>query len=172
MKSIYFSFLLTILFGASSCVQFKEAQPQQIDNLNSFPAELIGKYTDSDQGTLTISEKSMSYVSKDQSKQMNKTLGNACILRSFNGYYVFNIKEDPNWQVFLTKVNGKNLDVYTINVAENDKKLKKLQKAVKVEVIPSEQGGNTYVINPSKDEFQFLIEKQYFSKSNLFKRVN
>lgn len=172
MKTIYFSFLLAIFFGATSCVQFKEAQPQQVDNLNNFPTELVGKYTDSDEGTLTISEKSMSYVSKDQSKQMNKSLGNECILRSFNGYYVFNIKEDPNWQVFLTKVNGKNLDVYTLNIVDNDKKLKKLQKNVKVEINPAQEGGNTYVINPSKEEFQLLIDKQFFSKTNLFKRVN
>jgi hypothetical protein len=172
MKTI--NFLITLIFMGilTACVQFKEAQPQQVDNLNSFPSELIGKYTDPDQGTLTITEKSMNYVSKDQSKKMDKTLGNECILRSFNGYFVFNIKEDPNWQVFLTKAKGKDLDVFTLKIADNDKKLKKLQKIVKVEINPAQEGGNTYVINPSKDEFQLLIDKQFFSKTNLFKRVN
>jgi hypothetical protein len=78
---------------------------KQVENMMSFPNELIGKYTDSEQGTLTISEKNMTYVSKDGSKQFNKNLGEEFILRAFNGSYVINIKENENWQVFLTKTS-------------------------------------------------------------------
>jgi hypothetical protein len=171
MKTSHLVAIICFAFTLSSCVQFKEAQPKQVENMMSFPNELLGKYTDSEQGTLTISEKNMTYVSKDGSKQFNKNLGEEFILRAFNGSYVINIKENENWQVFLTKTNGKDLDVYTVSLGNDDKKLTKLQKTIKVEVKQDPDGGESYVINPSKEEFQLLIDQSFFSKSNYFKRI-
>lgn len=172
MKTYQLFATICLFFIFSSCVQFKEAQPQNVENINSFPIDLIGKYTDADQGILTITDKKMNYISKDGSKQLIKNLGDQCLLRAFNGMYVFNIKENENWDVFLTKSNGKDWEVYTISIGNDNKKLKKLQKTVDVDIVQNQEGGNDYLINPSKVEFQRLIDKHFFSKSNYFKRVN
>jgi len=107
-------------------------------------------------------------------------LSDSLVIKSFKKYLVVSAKENKNgyWSIFILEPKG---DDFVMNVVgniksevdstpadESDLMLKDFEKITRFEKI----GENNYLVNPSKSEFNKLINKGLFSSPLEMKRVS
>ncbi len=175
MKNILF-IMIAIILMLSSCitVKFEDAQPKDTPELKEFPESMLGVYFDNNKDTLTITNFSFKYGSKKSLLYQNKTLSpDESVLKKFNDYYVLSLKDDDNWEVVVFKCIEKDLSVFYINLDKNrERTLSKIKAIMPVKEIKGNNGKiDYYLINPSKKDFQTLLDKEIFSHIGDFKRI-
>jgi hypothetical protein len=178
MKRKYLFFAL-ILLSISSCttVQFETSQPKGMAGLSEFPTELKGIYSSKkNQDTLIISYNSFKYLSTTIFGQVKPTTldQNEVVLKKLNDYYIMSLKDSNAWEVIGIKLKSNKLQIYYIypEKKEETELLNKLKEITKVVEIKDNEGKTSkYLINPTTDEFQILLDKKLFSKILEFKKV-
>jgi hypothetical protein len=170
--------LIGLIISSCTTIQFETAQPKDTAELTEFPAEVIGKYISQDNDTLLIFNKSFQYneSSKSGKNMVDSLLKDMTVLKQMNDYYILSIKDTSTnaWEVFTFKKSGKSIDVNYIisNEKKDDDLLKEIKEITKVKEITDTAGkAPRYLLNPSKEEFQKLIDKKIFTKIFEFKGI-
>jgi len=177
MKQKYLFFAL-ILLSISSCttVQFETSQPKDAEELSEFPKDLTGKYTSKNKDTLLIYNNSFQYLESTifGPGKVNVLNQNDLILKKSNDYFVLSFKDSNAWEVLVIKQKGNKLRVYCIFYDKNNEveiinSLKEITKVI--EIRDSAGKIDKYLINPTKEEFQLLLDKKVFSKYLELKKI-
>lgn len=172
---IYLGFLLllhSLLMTACVEVQFRNAQPEAAANLLSVPDELRGTYLNKSGDTLIISEKGF-YFGKAGSELDMSLKANELELKKQGDYYFFNQKNNKYWSVVLLKPqnNGKSIISSAIDATEEEQ-IKKLKNITAVEEVRGEDGEvDKYIVSPSAEELEQMIEQKVFQKFDKLKKI-
>jgi len=175
MKQLILILALTGI-GFSSCtsVKFENSQPKDTEELNAFPPSLVGVYFDGEKDTLTLTNNSFKYGNEKSFFHLNGTLASGeSTLKISNDYLVLSLKDKGTWEVIVGKFSGKDLIAFYIDIdKEREKTIKQLKEIVTVKEIKNDNGTiDYYLINPTKNEFEKLIQKNLFAKKVVFKRI-
>ena len=174
MRKLAYVWIVLILFSCKE-ITFKEPQPRSKKVLKEIPSSLVGKYllTDEKDGstdTLVISSKGYLVASDKKGDQ----LGDSLVLKKYNGYYFVNINENPEWLLRVIK-QEKNGDLVYMTMDEQGGAsfkdlLTKLSKEIKIDSVEI-NGEKLYQIDPSPKQLTKLIEKGYFRKTLIMKKL-
>ena len=178
--------VVLLLFLASACkeVSFPEPQPKGRRSLSSIPQKLQGKYLPyQDNGelsrdTIVITRNGYRFgyyepvpVSNHRDEYEEGILSDSLVLKSYRGYYFLNLLERKEWllRVIRQQRNG-DLTYLTMeqeNVDFNDY-IRKLSYELPIDSV---QAGDDmlYRIDPSPSKLVELIEKGFFTKTELKK---
>jgi hypothetical protein len=177
MKQIYLFFALFILVITScTTVEFATSQPDGAEELSEFPANMRGKYIvpGHKKDTLCITESTIQYGkygenTRDSLDQV-KT-----ILKKSNDYFILNFKNKDNyWDVNPIKIKGNKIIMYTIMLDTSNQEaiVNKIRAITKVTELKDSLGNlENYLVNPTKDEFQQLLDKEIFSFNIVLKKI-
>jgi hypothetical protein len=184
MNKVSIILALLLITGCKE-VSFKNPQPEGKKALASVPKNLQGKYlviTDDGQpakDTVIITSGGYHFgyydLAERAAKQNDKydvgILGDSLVLKSYKGYYFFNLNEKPEWLLRVLK-QERNGDLWYMaleqkNVDFNDY-LRKLSLEIPIDSMTTETE-TLYQIDPTPNELITLINKGYFSKSRLIK---
>ena len=150
-----------------SSLRFETSQPNGVEELKVFPRTFIGNYVSEDKKEHLRVDKSQLRINEDLS-----SLGDESILKMYNGYYVLTVKDRISYcQVFLIKKIDQDILVQAFDIdQQNPMAIKKLKEILPVKEV---KNGNDvfYLINPTKEEFQILIDKNLFLKTYKFIKV-
>jgi hypothetical protein len=166
-------------------VSFKDPQPKGKKALASVPKILQGKYlaiTEEGQpakDTVIITSNGYRFGYYDPAERAGHRndkydvgiLSDSLVLKSYKGYYFFNLNENPEWLLRVLK-QERNGDLWYMaleqkNVDFNDY-LRKLSLELPIDSMTTEKE-TLYQIDPTPNELIALINKGYFSKSRLVK---
>ena len=175
MKKTVFIFFLwtTIILISCKSIYFKSPQPLDTDMLNEFPESIRGLYTSGDFDTLKIDEFSFVLGNKDSSIESGESLNTGtATLKLYNNHLVLSIKDESYWNVMLIKYKKDTLTVFWIDI--NDKEnyiLNRISKITPYRTLKNEKGEIVdYLINPSKKQFEKLVELDFFTEKITFIR--
>ena len=191
MKKLIFISVLAILLSSCTTIGFENPVPNNTKSLTEFPQELIGTYYDGEKDTLRIYKTSYVYGRPDSTVLfMNDTLKKGLIeLKKFNDYYILNKKSDKAeiWGILpFTFRNGK-IEVYFANLDTKKESLKvegdtskiKIETVINMldkitpvtSIIKEGSSENDYIINPTNEELNKILEERYFIKVIEFSRI-
>jgi hypothetical protein len=184
MNKVSIVLVLLLIMGCKE-VSFKNPQPEGKKALASVPKSLQGKYlavTDdgnSAKDTVIITPSGYRFGYYDPAERAAKrndkydagVLGDSLVLKSYKGYYFFNLNEKPEWLLRVLK-QERNGDLWYMaleqkNLDFNDY-LRKLSLEIQIDSMTTEKE-TLYQIYPTPGELIALIKKGYFSKSRLVK---
>ncbi len=161
-------FCLTVTISGCKEVHFPEHQPKGIRSLATIPKSMQGRYefpVDSAKvDTLVVTQNE--FYPKNEYKD-RLTIGDSLILKTYKGYYFFNLlAEDPTktWLLRVVKPgkNG-NLEVLTMDDGHFEEFLNLLSREIQID--STGQGWDKiYTIDPTPKELIGLIKKGYFIK--------
>lgn len=190
MKTKFTLFILSI-FVLSSCtnIMFETSVPKDVEVISQFPKELIGIYSDGKTDTLTITKKTFKYGKSKKSTLIAGSLDKEeSELRKLNDFYYLNLRDegDEYWTVFPFQLSDDGLDAYYIvmetlierlDTTKSSKEremevIESMNKITKVKVIekPNSDEKN-YLINPTNQELEELMQQGFFVKLGGFKRL-
>jgi hypothetical protein len=168
--TICFLVAMMILFSCKTMF-FKVPQPLDTINLKEFPDSIRGFYTSENIDTLKIDQFSFVMGNKDSSVEGCGNLNSDSItLKQLREYLVLSIKEGDYWDVLLIKYNKDTLTTFNIDIndEENDN-LNKISKITPFRTLKNDKGEIVnYLINPSKKQFEELVDLNLFTKSHRF----
>ena len=169
------AFFLIVLF-LSSCVdaRFKEPQPANKRERNTFPKAMQGTFLSTDGDTILINDYSF-WSQKDMFKKDNRLvmhIGDSLKIKRFYGSVFVNILNDNNyWNVVLLDYANKDyLHVYYIDPEAAN--VKELEKIAQLEVVRNEKGKKDFVLlNPSKREWKQIIKQEIPELIQTYRRI-
>ncbi len=167
---------LLILFPAlvlclsCSSVQFRHPQPRGAAALPEFPEDLRGVYLDSIGDTLKVTADSFIYQTADFFDPLTDSLSSGqTILKKFGEQYVLNLGEGE-WEVFLVEANEDLITVYYIILNDDEERIiREIRKIMPVKKIRGMR--DSYLIDPSEEQFRKLSEGKLFSEYVRFTRI-
>jgi hypothetical protein len=177
MKQKYLLLALILLsISACSTVKFETSQPKDAEELNEFPPDMIGKYTSMNKDTLIINNNSFQYLEASifGPGKVNLLKHDEVVLKKSDDNLLLSIKDSNVWEVLLIKHKGSKL---TLSCIFYDKKnvndiINSVKAITNVTAIKDREGNiDKYMINPSKEEFQLLLDKKIFSKIMEYKMI-
>jgi len=190
MKTKFTLFILSI-FVLSSCtnIMFETSVPKDVEVIPQFPKEVIGQYYDGKKDTLIITEKTFRYGKSNKSTLIVGSLDKEeSELRKLNDFYYLNLRDegDEYWTVFPLQMTDDGLDAYyiimetlierldTTKSSEQREKevIESMNKITKVKVIEKPNSDDKeYLINPTNQELEELMQQGFFVKLGGFKRL-
>ena len=164
---------VTITLISCKSMYFKVPQPLDTDMLNEFPENIRGLYTSADVDTMKIDRFSFVMGNKDSSFEGGGSLNaDSVILKKMNNCLVLSIKDEIYWNVLLIKYNNDTLFIFGIDV--NDKEnytLNRVGKITPFRTLKNDKGEIVdYLINPSKKQFEQLVDLGLFTEEMTFIR--
>jgi hypothetical protein len=157
--------LLSFILAACSQVFFAQPQPTRGVVVRSFPDNLLGEYSDSvlDVSILT----NAIHVGSDK-YELTKGIpdDNQVIVRYYKNFYFASFHDEEYYQVFMGSFYDSKLAVYMLNADEHSIDI--IGKIVEVDTICSENG--TFLIDPSRRQFDALIENELFDVLGVLER--
>lgn len=170
LKSIGWLVAIAILFSCKS-MYFKVPQPLDTVNLKDFPDSIRGLYTSENIDTLKIDQYSFVMGNKDSSVEGGGNLNSDSLtLKQMKEYLVLSIKEGDYWDVLLINYNKDTLTTFNIDIndEENDN-LNKISKITPFRTLKNDKDEIVnYLINPSKKQFEQLVDLKLFTKTHRF----
>lgn len=160
--------MILIAFGLSACAQvyFSTPQPQKGSTVKTFLEELTGVYADSILD-ITIDSDAIS-ISGDRFEMTRKTPGDHQVLvKYYRDFYFASFKDSTFYSVFMGKFYDDKLAVYMLNGDELS--LNRLNRLIKVDTIDAES--NHYLVNPSKKEFDNLLDYEMFEVVSVLQKI-
>lgn len=178
MKQKYLLFAL-ILLSISACttVQFETSQPKDAPILSEFPNELIGKYVSLGKVKDTLIIMRNAYKFKETKiigiGKVSELNQNVIILKKSNDYFVLSEKDSNAWEVIALKQKGQKISFYLLAYDKDSrvKTINRIKEITNVVEISDTDSNGKYRINPTKEEFQLLLDKKIFSKIMEYKKI-
>lgn len=170
--SICFLLASITLFSCKS-MYFKVSQPLDTINLDEFPDSIRGLYISEDIDTLKIDQFSFIMGNKDASFEGGGSLNTDSVtLKQSNNYLVLSMKDDVYWNVVLMKYNNDTLAIFGIDINEKENiTLNSISKITPFRTIKNDREEIVdYLINPSKIQFEQLVELGFFTEKIRFIR--
>ncbi len=167
--------IVALILLLTSCkeISFREPQPKGKRALKEIPAELRGEYllVDEDNNKDTLIVTATGYLIRSDST--GGILGDSLVLKKFKGYYFFNDNEDPEWLLWVVKLEN-NGDLSYLFMDPGDKTfnqyLLELNEVIKIDSSEVD-GEKLYQIDPSPRELYSLMRKGFFRKSLTIKKI-
>ena len=175
----YICLFITVLLCSCQMYFFENPQPLHSKALKAVPAELIGIYKESGSDTLIITNDSYKYLSKDNKKEGAFKLGNM-VLKKLDDYYILSQKMVDSlgqpynelWEVYAMKYTNNHLLVYNLNCAKDD--CQPMADSVS-RIVPYKNllmdKDTLHIINPTKNQFRALLDKNLFRLVSEFERI-
>jgi hypothetical protein len=166
-KLIVFSSAIVMLLSSCSELVFKNAMPQNAQNLTAFPEVLQGTFVSTDDVPDTV-RVTPTYYGIEQQK-----LDDENVIRQAGRYYVLNQKKLNGWHVAVIKPNGKNsFSCYLFDTKE-DKSRKAISKVTRLEEVLNGDGEVDYLrIAPTDAEFKKLLRSRALIRVQKYKRIS
>lgn len=157
MRKLFMIFVVSLLFTACAQVYFATPQPQKGTTVRSFLDELHGVYSDSNYIVEILKNEML--VSGDRYRLTTKTpLDNEVMIKFYKNFYFASFYDTLHYTVFMGRFYDNKLAVYMLNA--DSRSIEILNRYVVVDTINAED--NTYFINPSKKEFDQMIDDELF----------
>lgn len=165
MKNYYLILISVFVFGSCSKVYFINPQPQKGMVLKSFIDDVQGEYADS---LLKLKVDAHEIIIFSDTFRLSKEepLENEVLVKFYNNFYFVNFKDSTYYTVFVGKFYEDKLAVYMLN--PDQRSLNVLGRYVKVDTLNAET--KTFLVNPSKKEFEALFENGVFEVSNVLSK--
>jgi hypothetical protein len=165
-------YLFGILF-MTSCVsvKFTVPQPENVEEMKSFPKSWRGTYVTDTNDTLFLEGNAL--VFKDSLKAEKYIVGRQILIKKSGKYIVINVKNEQNWDVIIAQKKRQNLNLFALDISqEEQKKIEKISGLTPVKTIKnSEEKVDYYLIIPSKEDFEKLIKNDLFTPFLYFEKV-
>ena len=162
--------LIAFTFISCNDVQFKEAQPVNTLSLNVFPKEFRGTFISRSE-YLLVDKHSFIAMNVHSNKRTINTLGDNVILKFFEGNY-FLSQKIPNadyWRVGQIYTLNNELFIRSVN---GDEEIEKMIKEISYTHLTNEDGDGIYKINPTKSEFKFIVDSNFFTTYNSLEKIS
>lgn len=159
--------IILIIPFFTQCAQlyFSKPQPSKGMAIRHFEKDLQGYYSDSLM-SLTIMNDFL-VVDTDTFVLNSKTPGEGEVLvKYYNDFYFANFRDSLYFSVFMGKFYDDKLAVYMLNADERS--IDVLRRFMDVEVLDEEK--EYYLADPSKKEFQQLVENELFDVVSVLQR--
>lgn len=165
MKSIFWSILLILITTSCAHVYFSEPQPQKGMVIKSFIEGVQGVYRDS---TLDVEVlKNELVVSGEHYHLTAKLPGeNEVMVKFYKDFYFASFKDSSYYSVLMGKFYENKLAIYMLNADEMS--VNRLRKLVDVSLVDTVNKG--YLMQPSKKQFDDLIDYDMFEVVNVLKK--
>lgn len=162
MKRHLLIFLCCFLLGSCTQVYFLNPQPQKGTIVKSFINEIQGNYTDS---ILSVEIGKQELIVDGEHYKLTDGLlaENEVLVKYYKDFYFANFKDSLHYTVFMAKFYDQKLAVYMLS--PDQRSINVLGRFVKVEPLDREM--KTYLIDPSKKEFEALFENGVFEVVNV-----
>ncbi len=169
MKILMMISVLLVVLAACTEVYFTESQPAGKKALKQIPEDFHGFYLDPDnKDTIQINNVSFG-VGKDA-----RFLSDSIELKKWKKYYFLNIQEDQKryWEVYLIQfTDNKTLEVSIID-GDDSVTVNLLKTVTDVSSKENSDGKvDYYLINPSRKELRYMLEKGVFSSTMKYSRI-
>jgi len=160
--------LLSVTFVSCNDVQFKEAQPVDTKSLKVIPKEFRGTFIN-EYSYLLVGKKSFKFVNVDQSEITAGNIGVNIIIKQFDEKYYVSLKVPYSnyWRVGQISLSDKTLTVKSIIETE---KVKKIMESIEYEF--NSDDADSYKINPTKNEFQNIINMNSFDELSVLEKTS
>lgn len=154
-----FAYLIIVLLLTSACgqVYFTEPNPQRGVKLKTFPEEIQGTYADSTL-QIVITSDSISIFDEKYKLTKNDEGEHEVNVRFYQNKYFASIKDSAYYSVFMGNFYDNKLAVYMLNA--DDRSINILSHFVKIDTLNAAK--EHYLINPSKNEFDAIINNELF----------
>lgn len=165
MKLKYFIPLLLIVLTSCEKVYFKTPQPANGKLVKAFSKDLIGEYADS---TLDVA------VFKDSIKVNGEYFGlsseiidsSQVIVKYYKDFYFATFKEGQCYDVYMANFYEDKLALYMLN--GDSRSVSNLSRIVDVDTLNAED--KQYIINPTKREFNDIVDWELFELISVLKK--
>jgi hypothetical protein len=175
-KRLGFGFLLVcvavVVIVACKEVSYRDPQPKGIRSLPQVPTRLQGNYLFKDEkgeaDTIVITSNSFSAKSDPKDKY---TLSDTLIMKTYKGYYFISKRDETTWLLRIVR-QEKNGDLSYLAMDDKDFNafLLRLSREVRIDSVDLGKG-MIYQIDPSPKQLVELIEKGYFAKEAVMKKI-
>lgn len=173
MKKLVLAILTAFQVTACTVVRFETPQPADVVALNDFPEEMRGVFISEDQDTLEINTLEFHFRNGEEIQVRGNLSTAETVLKEFRNYYILSLKEEGEWDVFPVKVKKGNIHLFIPSNAPGAEELmEELKKTSPVKEISGADGDfDHYLINPTSEEFRYLLKKNLFDEKIIFKRM-
>lgn len=170
------AFLLFLLLVSCTSVRFEQPQPAGKPELSKFPRKYRGTYyCESVKDTLKIYSDSFYF-----SKELYSIKDESVVLKKHSKYRIISIKNDSKgnvaWEVFLTKLSGKDMLIYCIKfdgMMDQEKSIEVIASISDTQsVYFDDKKLNYLLINPTTEQLDELIEVGAFNNCLKFNRLS
>lgn len=173
MKKPVFLLLFLLQLTACTIVRFDSPQPADAIALPEFPEKMRGLFVSEDQDTLEVTITGFHFRNGEEIQlRGDLTMGEA-VLKEIKNYYILNLQEEGEWDVFPVRLRKGDIHIYFPATASRAEELMEeiKQTSSVIEILDADGDFDHYLIDPTPEEFQFLIRKNFFDERIIFKRI-
>jgi len=172
-KSLPYAFLLLVFMSSCSPVIFKKTQPRDTEALRSIPAQFIGTYVSEEELKDTITIDAHAFTSNGIPPIAGNMTDGKTVIKTLADNYILNTSTGKYWETFIVRTTPNGLTVASISFEEEkETKLSKLESITKVKQIKDKDHAKiTYLINPTKEEFEKIMASGIFNQVMKFRRI-
>jgi hypothetical protein len=165
MKLKYFIPIMLLALTSCGKVYFKTPQPVNGKVIKTFSKDLIGEYADS---SIYVA------ILKDSVKVNNEVFGlssetidtTKVIVKYYKGFYFATFKENQYFDVYMASFYEDKLALYMLN--GDSRSVNNLSRIVDVDTLSAED--EQYIINPTKREFNDIVDWEMFELISVLKK--
>lgn len=160
-------YILVLILLACEQVYFATPQPLKGTKIKSFISEIQGSYADS---TLDVTVlKDALVIAHDTFVLTTQTpIEGQVSVRFHKNFYFISIPDSVFFSVYMANIYDNKLAVFMLNADERSINI--LNRIVSVDTLNAEK--NHFLINPSKKEFDMLIDYDMFNVVSVLEKVD
>lgn len=162
-KTVYV--LMVLFISACGQVYFSEPNPQHGIRIKSMSEELQGIYTDS-AFQIRIGEDWINVMGEPYNITKKNITDDQVAIRYYKNSYFVSFKDSIYYSVFMGRFYDDKLAVYMLNPDEQSVSI--LSRFVPIDTIDA--GKEHYLISPSKQEFDALVDNEVFDVFGVFEK--
>lgn len=172
MKKLFLAMVIFVLSTSCTMVRFENPQPKNAIALQHFPQQMHGNFISDEQDTLEIDSFSFHFRNGEEINLWGDLTSTETILKQFGKHYIINIHKEDGWDVFPVKIKEDRITVYYTSLPSKVEDLmEKLKQTTQVKGVADSTGHlSYYLIDPTPEEFRFLLRKKLYNEKLIFKR--
>lgn len=165
MRKLQLVFLSLFLFCSCAQVYFANPQPIKGTKIKTFIPDIQGNYFDS-LIDISIFKNEIVVAGYHYQITSKNPVENEVLVKYYKDYYFVSFSDSAYFSVFMAKFYDTKLALYMLNADTYSQS--KLQRLVNVEKVNEEK--NWYLIDPSKKEFDEILDFGLFEVVNVLER--
>ena len=154
-----------LFFFSCSQVYFLTPQPLKGTSIKSFMPDVQGEYSDSIIDITILKNEIIIWGERYQMTSKNP-VGNEVLVKYYKDFYFASFNDSGYFSVLMGKFYENKLAVYMLNADEYS--ISNLKRLINVDKLNNEIGG--YLIDPSKKEFDEIIDYDFFEVVNVLQK--